>query len=176
MKRFSIILFSLLFSFTTYSQGVDLGIKFGTNYSTLTNFSNLNYKSGYQAGAFGAIKFSDKLAIQGDVLFSQQGQNSSFNIENFDLDYVNVAVVVKYYLVKGFNLQLGPQYGFLINENNFEGPTLESFDLSGVLGAGYDLPFGLRFDARYHFGFTDVLKESNSKNQVFSLALGYSFL
>ena len=53
---------------------------------------------------------------------------------------------------------------------------LKKADVSGVVGAGYDFPFGIRLDARYNFGFTDVLKDGKSKNNVFSVALGYSFL
>jgi hypothetical protein len=173
MKRLSVFVFALLFGVTSYGQGFDLGLKLGANFSTISDASGLSNKTGFHAGAFGAIKFSDKLAIQGDLLYSQQG--AKFSPGDFELDYINVPVVVKYYLIGGLNLQAGPQFGFVVNDN-FEDGELESFDLSGVVGAGYDLPFGLRLDARYNFGLTDIVKDSNGKNQVISIALGYSFL
>lgn len=177
MKRFSIILFSLFFSFTTYSQGVDLGIKFGANYSTISDASGLDNKTGFHAGAFAALKFNDKVALQGELLYSQQG--AKFSPGDFNLDYVNVPVIVKYYLVQGLNIQLGPQFGFLVNDkipNLDDFYDIESMDFSAVMGMGYDLPFGLRIDGRYNLGLTDITNNKDGKNQVFSLALGYSFL
>ena len=173
MKRLSVLFFALLFGIISYGQGLDLGLKLGANFSTISDASNFSNKTGFHFGAFAAIKFSDKLAIQGDLLYSQQG--AKFSPGDFELDYVNVPVVVKYYLVRGLNLQAGPQFGFVVNDN-FEAKEPESFDLSGLVGAGYDVPFGLRLDARYNFGLTDIVKDESGKNQVFSIALGYSFL
>ena len=173
MKRLSIILFSLLFSVTTYSQGVDFGIKFGANFANISDASGLDNKTGFHAGAFAALKFNDKVALQGELLYSQQG--AKFSPGDFNLDYVNVPVIVKYYLVQGLNIQLGPQFGFLVDDNINAGDA-EGVDFSAVMGVGYDLPFGLRIDGRYNLGLTDVVKNDNGKNQVFSLALGYSFL
>ncbi|MGF1556389.1 outer membrane beta-barrel protein, partial [Paucihalobacter sp.] len=115
MKRLSIILFSLLFSVTTYSQGVDFGIKFGANFANISDASGLDNKTGFHAGAFAALKFNDKVALQGELLYSQQG--AKFSPGDFNLDYVNVPVIVKYYLVQGLNIQLGPQFGFLVDDN-----------------------------------------------------------
>ncbi len=177
MKRLSFILFSLLFSVTTYSQGVDLGIKFGANFATISDAAGLDNKTGFHAGAFAALKFNDKVALQGELLYSQQG--SEVNLGDFNLDYVNVPVIVKYYLVQGLNIQLGPQFGFLVNdelpsESDFNNP--ESMDFSAVMGLGYDLPFGLRIDGRYNLGLTDISKNVDGKNQVITISLGYSFL
>ncbi|MCR9182363.1 MAG: PorT family protein [Flavobacteriaceae bacterium] len=173
MKRLSIILFSLLFSITAYSQGVDFGIKFGANFANISDVSGLDNKTGFHAGAFAAIKFNDNVALQGELLYSQQG--AKFSPGDFNLDYVNVPVIVKYYLVQGLNIQLGPQFGFLVNDN-IDGGDPEAVDFSAAMGVGYDLPFGLRIDGRYNLGLTDISKNGDGKNQVFSLALGYSFL
>jgi len=173
MKRLSIILFSLLFSVTIYSQGVDFGVKFGANFANISDASGLDNKTGFHAGAFAALKFNDKVALQGELLYSQQG--AKFSPGDFNLDYVNVPVVVKYYLVQGLNIQLGPQFGFLVNDNIKEADP-ETVDFAAVMGLGYDLPFGLRIDGRYNLGLTEIVKNDDGKNQVFSLALGYSFL
>ncbi len=172
MKRIGLIVSIFFISMTFYGQSIDFGLKLGANFSTLTDASGLKNKTGFVAGAFLGIKFNDNFAIQPELLYSQQG--AKFSPGDFNLDYVNVPVVVKYYLIQGLNLQAGPQFGFLVNDNLASKP--ESFDLSGILGAGYDLPLGLRIDARYHFGFTEVIKNGDSKNGVFSVALGYSFL
>jgi len=117
--------------------------------------------------------------LQPELLYSQQG--AEFNAGKFDLDYVNIPVVLKLYLIQGLNLQVGPQFGFVVNDDitvqGIEGQVkTNDFDFSGVVGAGYDLPLGLRIDARYNFGLSDVIESESWKNGVFSLALGYSFL
>ena len=119
--------------------------------------------------------------MQADILYSQQG--AEFDYGKFDLNYVNVPIVLKYYLVQGLNVQAGPQFGFILDDDVYAEiggfklkEDAEKSDVSGIVGAGYDFPFGIRLDARYNFGFTDVLKDDKSKNNVFSVALGYSFL
>ena len=182
MKR---TLFILAFFFATYSgfsQGLDLGVKAGANFANITDASNFESKTGFLAGVFLGIKFNDKIAIQPELLYSQQG--ADFDFGEFDLSYVNVPVVLKYYLVQGLNIQVGPQFGFVVDDkisfdNIAEGAEeaydANSFDTSGVVGLGYDFPFGIRVDARYNFGLTEV-SDNGGKNSVVSLALGFSFL
>lgn len=180
MKRILLIVFATFFMANTYSQGLDLGVKAGVNFATISDASvNLDNRTGFHAGFFMAIKFNDKLAIQPEMLYSQQG--ADFDLGKFNLDYVNFPIVMKYYLVKGLNLQLGPQFGFVVNDEiSFAGiagdAEAEKFDVGGIIGAGVDMPFGLRIDARYNIGFSNVTKDADGKNSVFSLALGYSFL
>ena len=174
MKK--IIFLSLIVLFTTksLSQGVDLGIKVGANFATLTELPNVDTRTGLNFGAFFTIKFNDKIAIQGDVLYSQQG--AEFDFDKVDLDYVNVPIVFKYYLVKRLNLHVGPQFGFLVSDfdaSEFE-DSYESTDVSGVVGLGLDLPLGFRVDGRYNFGLTEFLPDV--KNNVFSLSVGWTLL
>src|SRR5690554_589867 len=175
MKKLILGVFAVFFAITSYAQGIDFGIKAGANFSTLTDATGLKNKTGFHGGVFLGLKFNDKIALQPELLYSQQG--AEFDMGKVDLNYINVPVIVKYYLVQGLNIQLGPQFGFVVDDNIsnaiFEA---EDFDVSGVIGAGYDFPFDIRLDARYNFGFTDVVKDTGSKNGVFSIALGYSFL
>ena len=164
----------LLFTTKSFSQGVDLGIKVGANFATLTELPNVDTRTGLNFGAFFTIKFNDKIAIQGDVLYSQQG--AEFDLDKVDLDYVNVPIVFKYYLVKRLNLHVGPQFGFLVSDfdaSEFE-DSYKSTDVSGVVGLGLDLPLGFRVDGRYNFGLTEFLPDL--KNNVFSLSVGWSIL
>ncbi|CAM3392066.1 porin family protein [Aequorivita lipolytica] len=183
MKKLIVAVLTLFIGTTAFSQEIDFGIKAGANFANITDASGLSNKTGFQAGIFGGVKFSDKVGIQADLLYSQQG--GEFDFGDFDLTYINVPVVLKYYIVQGLNIQAGPQFGFIVDDNIVfdlgdvtADAKAENFDLSGVVGAGYDFPFGIRLDARYNFGLTDVSKidGANGKNSVFSLALGYSFL
>jgi len=178
MKKLAVLVVAILLSTSGFAQGLDFGVKAGANFSSFSDASNVSNKTGFLGGIFAAVKFGDKLAIQPELLYSQQG--AEFDTGKIDLNYVNVPVIVKYYLFQGFNLQAGPQFGFVVDDNVskvFNNVTeAESFDLTGVLGLGYDFAFGLRFDGRFNFGLSDTFSEGKGKNSVFSLALGYSFL
>ena len=191
MKKVKVLLVALVISVSGISQSIDLGVKAGVNFSSI-NLDNVASSSitGFQAGVFAGIKFSDKLGVQADVLYSKQGAELTVSnvLQQIDLSYVNVPIVLKYYVFQGLNIQVGPQFGFVINDNIKEilagEVDAKSADISGVVGLGYDLPLGLRVDARYNFGFSDVLdgivpgetNKGDSSNKVFSIAVGYSLL
>tara|TARA_B100001146_G_scaffold222761_1_gene235852 strand:- start:62195 stop:62749 length:555 start_codon:yes stop_codon:yes gene_type:complete len=175
----------LLFAATSVSaQGLDLGVKAGVNFSNVTDASGFDNKTGFVVGGFVGGKFNDNVGMQADVLFSQQG--AELDAGEFNLDYVNIPIVLKLYIAKGFHAQIGPQFGVLINDDTQTGAgevvndiATNNFDFSGVVGLGLDIPLGLRLEGRYNFGINSisdgpVFDESN--NSVFTLSLGYSFL
>jgi hypothetical protein len=104
--------------------------------------------------------------------------------------YLSVPVMVKFYIIDGLNLHLGPQFGFLIDgERKFQNPLSEGSrdikdyykksDISVSLGGGWDLPFGLNLDVRYNIGIQDINNVSNgeeAKSRVFFVSLGWNFL
>ena len=185
MKNFTLLVFALLLSTSSFSQGVDLGIKAGATFANLTDVTDGSTKTGFVGGAFVTIKFSDKIAIQGDLLYSQQGVE--LDVDKINLDYINFPIVLKYYIIKRINIQAGPQFGTVINDNlgGFLGSNIDfnSFDVTGVVGIGVDLPLNFRITGRYGFGLSDISFsdndfsiDTNSKNSVFSLTAGFSFL
>ena len=186
MKNFIIIVFTVLLTTTTFGQGIDLGIKAGATFANLTGATDASTKTGFVGGAFLTIKFSDKIAIQGDLLYSQQG--AKLELDDINLNYINFPIVFKYYIIKRINIQAGPQFGTVVNDNLGEvfGPNgdFNYFDITGIVGIGIDLPLNLRITGRYGFGLSEISsiefegdsKETNSKNSVFSLTAGFSFL
>lgn len=157
------------------AQSLDFGPKLGANFATFGDLSRLDNEIGFVGGAFLSLKFS-KIGIQTEVLYSQQGED--FEIDQFDLDYINIPVALKFYLIGGLNLQLGPQFGFLINDNVIddvvEGFETETFDLHAFGGLGLDLPLNLRVDARYIFDISDNFTEASFNNGFFSVAVGFT--
>src|SRR5699024_6712488 len=124
--------------------------------------------------AFAAIGFNN-WAIQPEVLYSQQGAKTDFG--DFDLDYVTVPVMFKFYVIgHTLNIQAGPQFGFLTHQSLKDQIDAKDVDINGAVGLGLDLPLGFRLDGRYNFGFSDALENTNGKNGVFSIAVGYTFL
>ncbi len=189
MKKIVIVFILALITTGASAQGVDFGIKAGVNFANISDAkqgaTNLDFsgKTGVVVGAFVGAKLNDRFGVQADLLYSQQG--AEFDGGEFDLDYVNVPIVAKIYFFKGLHFQAGPQFGVIVND---EAKTLvgevindiavNDFDVSGVVGLGYDVPLGLRLEARYNFGLSDVpdAPGASGKNSVVTLSLGYSFL
>ena len=184
MKKLIIGMVLALIGTTVSAQGIDFGIKAGVNFASISDAQGLDLDSrtGIVVGAFAGAKFNDRIGIQADLLYSQQG--AEFDAGEFNLDYINVPIVAKLYLLKGLHVQAGPQFGFVVNDEARIIDTIttdietNSFDLAGVVGLGYDIPLGLRLEGRYNFGLSDVPDEPNTsgKNSVVTLSVGYSFL
>lgn len=170
----------------SFSQAeVGLGLKAGVNLANVNATSaseTFNSRTGYHAGAFLKVKLT-KLAIQPEILFSQQGttvKTTTASVER-TLSYVNIPIMLKFYLISGLNLQAGPQFGFLTSAvtSGVDVKSLyNSSDISIALGAGFDIK-KLSIDARYNLGVSEVnssvtAASPSAKNQVFQLSLGYT--
>jgi hypothetical protein len=197
IKIFIVVLVSVLGINQARAQAqFSLGIKGGVNFSSI-NVSDpaatWNSKTGFHGGAFALIKIT-AFAVQPEIIFSQQGSTVKINGQDLDANfsYMNVPVMLKFYLPLGLNLQLGPQFGFLttaesdynpITNTPQNGTDLKSFyknsDVSLGMGIGWDLPMRLSIDARYNLGLTQIEDNPSleaTKNQVFQLSLGYKLI
>lgn len=182
-KNLIIILLLGVSAGTAVAQAsVSLGLKAGLNFANV-NASSLtqtyNSRTGYHAGAFVNIKLT-KLAIVPEVIYSVQGSDVSTatSSSSLELAYVNIPILVKFYLVGGLNLQAGPQFGFLASATD-GGTDVKSFlkgsDTSVALGAGFDVSKFV-IDARYNLGLSEIQDSASlsaSKNQVFQLSVGF---
>lgn len=186
----------------------EIGVKGGLNISGLAlgregklsgaSYSNLK---GFHFGAYALLK-TKKVGIQPEILFSQQGQY--YNITNYsnlrtDLSYLNIPVMIKYYLVGGLHLQAGGQFAFLLSAKGdivqtTTGGTIQaimlnqdlksymnSTDFAFAFGAGVDIPFGLNLGIRYNIGQTNINKyhgaaagASSSNSPSFSVASAHN--
>jgi hypothetical protein len=188
----------LIISAMSYGQAqVSIGLKGGLNLSKLDitqGVSNLDNRTGFHGGAFCLVKLA-MIGIQPEVLFSKQGSTYTVNTTNYEAnyDYINVPVMLKFYLPAGLNLQAGPQFGFLsaselINTASGVKDPQSAADLFSqkaemavALGLGWDLPFGLTLDARYNIGLSDITVTPsaapadvvNFKSKVIQISLGY---
>jgi hypothetical protein len=185
MKKITLLLVAIFISASGFSQEIDFGAKAGVNFSGST---------GFLVGGFAGMKLGEKMGLQADLVYSSQGIKiqtttaTSVSEEKIDLSYVNIPIVFKYYIFEGLNIQAGPQFGFKISDKvdsslQKDKQKAKSLAIAGVIGVGYELPMGFRVEARYNIGFADVLEPLGSnaqipglKNDVLSLAVGYSFL
>lgn len=190
MKKIIVGALLMFIGTSAFSQGLDLnlGVKGGGNFSNLRYLDQLNLEGrvGFHAGIFLGLKLSGKFGLQADALYSQQGAKFSADAGDFDLNYVNLPIVLKYYLVEdeGLNVQIGGQYGFLISDkiNAVVGDVqynvkANDSDVEGIIGLGYEFLDKVQIEARFHLGFTEVTedKRANGMHKYISLGFGYSF-
>lgn len=178
-------------------QEVKYGPKAGVNFATVSNVENSKMLTGFYVGAVAEIKFNDKFSVQPELVYSAQGVKQEFS-ETFmgvtmsyknttKLDYINIPILAKYYIVEGFSVEAGPQFSFLVKaEDKSEGQKEDikkytnSFDFGIGAGLAYDLANGFFANARYNFGLSDIAKEKENgsksvKNGVIQVGVGYKF-
>lgn len=203
MKRIILLAIVLLGYSVNAQQEVKFGPKAGVNFSTISNVPNAKMLTGFYVGAVAEIKFDDKFSIQPELMYSSQGAKYDYSVElvgisgthfRDKLDYINIPILAKYYIYKGFSVELGPQFGFLVNaeskgEATVNGNTVKnnrdikdevnSFNFGIGAGLAFDLSNGFFINARYNFGITNVGKSNynyhESQNGVTQIGVGYKF-
>ena len=160
------------------AQAQKYGVRAGLNISTVTGdyFEDAKPLTGFYAGVFKEITLVPELLfLQPELQYSMQGCKSEDT--NFSINYINIPVVAKVYILKTISLEAGPQIGFKIKDN-FPGNTgddIETFDTAFVGGLGLNFPLGLSINARYALGLSEIVKDSDTKNQVIQLGAAFKF-
>ena len=202
MKKLTLTLLGLVAISTSAvaQQEVKFGPKAGVNISNLSGVDNSEMKIGFHVGAVAEIKFNEKFSVQPEVIYSSQGNKGEFLMANVKLadytqtiDYINIPIMAKYYIVEGFSVELGPQVGFIVKaetkyENKVVGATVtdgdnkdfyKSIDFGLGVGLAYDLPMGFFVGGRYNLGLADIRENSDNgdaiKNSVIQVGVGYKF-
>jgi hypothetical protein len=96
-------------------------------------------------------------------------------------DYINIPIMANVYLAPGLAVKLGVQPGFNVNDKEEmtvvgvkekQNADLKTFDFAIPVGLSYEFS-NIVIDARYNWGLTKVAENSDSKNSVFQITLGY---
>lgn len=208
MKKFIFSVVTLLtIGFTSQAQEIKYGVKAGLNLADWgMDAQNTNVKEGINAGVLAELKFTENFAIQPEVVYSQQGTElevkywtgsnvSAKETYTSKIDYINIPVVLKYYVFEGLNIQAGPQIGFVVSAKDkieytgFDGrqdlefdakDSYKNVDFSILGGLGYDLPLGIFLQARYTYGLSNINNDEETddvklSNNVISFSVGYKF-
>ena len=189
------------------SKAVQLGVKGGLNSSTISgdDIGELKSRTSFNAGLVAEIPISERVSFQPEVFYSGQGfdiqENDQDNIFDTDdnveyqLDYIQVPLLLKVYLVEGLSVEAGPQFGFKIHEEidfepNNDGGDIEidsndsnikDLDTGIALGTAYKFDNGFFLSGRYTFGLTNIFEDGtafenvDAKNNVWQFCLGFMF-
>lgn len=190
MKRlFFSIFFSLIFiySFAQLKGGIKGGVNFCTfmvsKSGDLFEDETFNPKVSYHLGTFVQNSFSEQLAWQIEVLFSNKGYIHKVDdiSENVSLNYLNLPVLFIYRPLELLELEIGPEFGYLVSGEEF----LSSFDFGINLGARFNISDKFNTGLRFCQGFPFKMKLNQPEaedynptyqNGVFQLYLGFNLI
>ena len=201
MKKSVLLIAIALFGFTAMSaqEYIMFGAKGGVNFTNMTSdgFQDKDSRTGFHLGLLAEIPVGDRFSVQPEVLYSTQGTKKATSMflgnsvtRDYQLDYIQVPVLAKIYLIEGLSVEVGPSFNFLANEEvkRTSGTTSSttdtdfgsSFEFGGALGASYKFRGGIFGSARYTQGFTDAFDSDNwdgdaVKNNGFQLGVGLLF-
>ena len=157
-------------SSSAFSQGLHLGIKGGANLGKISGQSFKDeFSLGYHVGAFATIGLGEKFAIQPEVVFNQTNTDTStkfsqiysgFNhINDIELHYLSIPILLNYNINKIITLQAGPQFGILLDQNKNLLQNGEDAFKSGAFSLVGGVQLNLlkfRIYGRYVGGLTDL--------------------
>lgn len=161
----------------------------GLNVADLTNGDGNKARTGFSAGVELEYHFSDILSLSMGAMYSLQGCKNKYyantNLTN-KLDYINIPITANVYVAKGLAVKLGVQPGFnvrnkttgllgdLSKDSYKSNSGVRSFDFSIPVGISYEF-YNFVLDARYNWGLTNIVRNTDHKNSVFQLTIGYKF-
>ena len=171
------------------------GVKGGVNFATVTgdDYGNPDSRTSFHVGALVEFPLTEMFSLQAEALYSGQGFKTDINADfiggdgkvEYQLDYINVPILAKVYVFEGLSLEVGPQFSFKVNEEwdidanaddgDFEVNDAESFEFGIAAGVSFETSMGLFATGRYNMGVTEIIKDTDAKNSVFQIGIGYKF-
>lgn len=162
---------------------------------------------GFLLGADAAYQVNNWFEVAAGVNWAQAGSGwkntdlyvagESLKVKDLKIktSYINVPVTANIYIIDGFALKTGVQFGYLTSaklKGDFTAAGLteeldesckddfNKFDLSIPVGLSYEFNNHIVLDARYNFGLTKVNKEKDpdykdGRNLTFAITIGYKF-
>ena len=197
MKKVFVLIAAAIVCMSASAQ-VQFGGKVGFD---MTNFWGSDVENGmkhrYQVCLLMEYKMSPKFAIAPEVVFASQGGKykaldlNFFNLDiektvTFNTNYINIPVMLKYYVTPSFSVDLGPQLSVNVySKYSIEGvddaidvkDNTKTVDFGVGLGGTYNLTNNAFVQARYTMGMTKVFDgdHNKEKNGNIQVAFGMKF-
>lgn len=173
------------------------GIKGGVNFATINgnDFDSPDARTSFHVGALVQFPLTEMFSLQAEALYSGEGfktnipsglfgGDSNDEVE-YQLDYINVPILARVYVIQGLSIDVGPQFDFKVNEEfdgdpgnddgDWEVSKAKDFGVSAAGGLTFETGIGLFATGRYTIGLTDVFEDQDAKNAVWQIGIGYKF-
>ncbi|MDM1041117.1 PorT family protein [Empedobacter falsenii] len=155
---------------------IDLGVKGGLNFPTLSGDSRQLYenqtkfRTDFYVGGYANYKITDQISFQPELLYSKQGAGLKTNDNSkakLITHNINIPLMGRYEIMDGLNVEFGPQLGFLVSakekyelgkENTKIKATdnFKTFDFGLNFGAAYKITDELEINARFTKGLSNI--------------------
>lgn len=165
------------------------GVKGGVNFSNMytDDVDDNNVLTSFNAGVYVNFPVTDLFSIQPEILYSRKGSELTYdNVfasgkAKFNLNYIEVPVLLKINVTDNFNIHAGPYFAYLIDskitndsdgafdfETNFDNDDFNKFDAGIAAGIGFDFDsFGI--GARYNYGLSTIGKERTVAGETYTV-------
>jgi hypothetical protein len=187
MKKVLFVVAILVASVAVQAQ-VKFGVKAGGNLSMWggDDADEAKSKFGFHIGALANIPVSSMFSVQPEALFSAEGAKfeSGGDEASYNLNFINIPVLLQYNNPSGFYAETGPQIGLLMSAKlKFEDESEDMKELfkgsnfSWAIGAGYKMASGFGFGVRYNLGLSSIVDEDDVdiKQSNFAFGVSYTF-
>jgi hypothetical protein len=161
------------------SQEVNFGVKGGLNLSNLyideEDIDDENSRLGFHVGFVSQFMLAETFGIQPEFLFSTKGAEAVYSglinqTVNFNINYIDVPVLLVFRPIPVMEIQAGPYFGFLLNSNIEYSGTVAGTDeldrdhfntLDYGLAGGVAFNFaGIQAGVRYNLGLQKLASSS----------------
>ncbi|MFI3294947.1 MAG: porin family protein [Rikenellaceae bacterium] len=196
----AVLLFSITTTSTTQAQtkrSFGLGVRAGLNVADYTN-SRGEHMTGWVAGAYTDLYFTEHLALEIGGYYSRQGCENIYTPETYSgridnqLDYGQLQFGLKYNVIGGFRVQAMMETDFLLSAKTTLRPSgatstsqytilndpynANKITLNISAGVGYRFKFGLDLMASYNGGITPIYEYSDHYTSMFRITLGWRII
>ena len=183
-------------SMSAQERDIAIGVKGGVNFATVTgnDANSPDSRTSFHVGLLTEFPMNEMFSIQAEALYSGQGFKGNFSGTDGDkveyqLDYISIPVLAKLYITRGLSVEVGPQFSFKINDEfdfnpnsdggdiNLDNTSYAAKDFEVAVGAGltFQTEMGFFASGRYNYGLTEIIENTDLKNSVFQVGVGYKF-
>jgi hypothetical protein len=197
-KSILILFLFLSVSVVSYTQQeFNAGIMAGLNISQIEGDGFAGYnKAGPALGIFANTFFTDELAVQLEINYSSKGSQRKSTIEDpryfrIELHYVEIPVLVRYFLPVGFSVESGLSGGYLfssrerdeVSEIEIRTP-FNKTEFAFIAGASWHISQNLAINSRFSYSVLPVRQHAGGgtyrwnrgqNNNVLSIGVQYQF-
>jgi len=114
---------------SSIAQKLSWGVKVGGTISVFNSYTDSIRPIGtFHGGGFAEYKINGKFKVQHEILYAEEGvklyndyyEGNRFvsTTERLKLKYINLPVILKYYVIKNLSIDAGPQIGIFLDANS----------------------------------------------------------
>ncbi|MDX1278232.1 porin family protein [Oceanihabitans sediminis] len=172
MRKKLLLLAFLVTGVLVQAQDVTSGIRVGLNISNLDfephpEFENA-HRNGFAIGAFVNYPLSEKVSLMPELVYSAEGGKA----KELRANYIQLPVTLRFHF-GNLSVGVGPQANLKVWEYE---DGYKNLILSGVGGLQYDISDTFFLDARFNYGFTNILEDNpagiEAKNSTIQVGFG----